>query len=329
LKDPLSHIKINSKFIRETRLTFDIVVKDDIINISFTLLPSRGKPWYGYHRSRRYGSGMIPLTNVDGKEKATPLAVARALCEKLKAGKPKAVKNIRRNYVDLYIPKFIKLSQAQPNCPERSTKIERVVGHVLFADLRGFSSWALTTEPEHVSELYEVISGRVAQMAVDCPFDYWKLLGDGIMLVWVTNERRESDTVDIALGAAYELHKKYWYYKREESYEVPDGFGIAVCSGHMTKISSAEFFESCIVTDYLGPIVNQAARLQTLAQPGEVLVNKRVAKASKFDWYSFEDVTGKLSKKIKKLKGYSPYEIKTFRVKHRYFNSDWSKFCCF
>lgn len=323
MDDPLSYIECRSKFITPIRLSFNIVLDDDIIHVYYQFLPREKEPWYGYHQSSKYGSGMLPLENIQGN--ATPEAVAEALCMKLGAPNPNAITNVCRNYVDLHIPKFIELSQIKPNYPEQATKIERIIGYVLFADLRGFSTWSLTTEPEQIAEIYEVISDRVAQMLIDYPFDYWKLLGDGIMLVWQSRDN-ESTTADRAIGAAYELHKKYWSYREEAFTGVPEGFGIAICGGYLTKFTSTTFFESCVVNDYLGPIVNQAARLQTLAKPGEVLVNKRVAKMSKFDWYSFENIVDALKNDLEKLKGFSQFEIDTFRVRHKYFDSNWDNF---
>lgn len=320
MKDLISSIGTRSEFIRRICLSFDIVLRDDIIRISFPFLPAKNEPWYGYHESSKYGSGMFPIENVTGREKATPMAIAEALCTELGAGKPRTVRNICRNYVDLYMPNFIKLSQVKPNYPKQSTKIGRIIGYVLFADLRGFSTWSLTAEPEQISELYEVISDRVAQMLVDYPFDYWKLLGDGIMLVWESGDT-ESNTADCAIGAAYELHGKYWYYRTKAPYGAPKGFGIAICGGSLIKFSSATFFEQCVVNDYLGPIVNQAARLQALAKPGEILVNKRVAKMSEDDWYTFKDVTNALESKMKKLKGLRQSERDVFKLKHKYYNS--------
>lgn len=326
LKDPLSSVEIRSEFIRPIYLSFDIVVKDDIIKASYPFRPGKNEPWYGYHESSKYGSGAFPLKNVRGGEKATPIAIAAAVCAELGAGNPKRVKNICRNYVDLYMPNFIKLSQVKPNYPKQPTRIERIIGYVLFADLRGFSTWSLSAEPEQISEIYEVISDRVAQMLIDYPFDYWKLLGDGIMLVWQSGDD-ESVAADCAIGAAYELHKKYCYYREEALSGVPDGFGVAICAGNLTKFSSTTFFESCVVNDYLGPIVNQAARLQALAKPGEILVNRRVAKMSKDDWYSFENVTDALKNEMEKTKGLSPLEREIFKIKHKYFDSNWADFC--
>lgn len=94
MNDPLSFIECRSKFIVPMRLSFDIVLYDDVIKVYYKYLPTEKKPWYGYHQSSKYGSGMLPLEKVQGKEKATPEAVAEALCIKLGAGKPKAIKNI-------------------------------------------------------------------------------------------------------------------------------------------------------------------------------------------------------------------------------------------
>lgn len=320
MKDLINSIGIKSEFIRRICLSFDIILKDDIIKISFSFLPAKNEPWYGLHESSKYGSGLLPLKNVTGGEKATPVAIAKAICTELGTGESGTVRNICRNYVDLYMPNFIKLSQVKPNYPKESTKIERIIGYVLFADLRGFSTWSLTAEPEQISELYEVISDRVAQMLVDYPFDYWKLLGDGIMLVWQSGDT-ESITADCAIGAAYELHNKYWHYRTKVPYGVPNGFGIAVCAGSLIRFSSATFFEQCVVNDYLGPIVNQAARLQALAKSGEILVNKRVAKMSEDDWYTFEDVTNALKSEMKKLKGLPESERDVFKLKHEYYDS--------
>jgi class 3 adenylate cyclase len=326
MKDPLASVECRSKFIRPFRLSFEIVLPDDIINVSYSHIPKKTEPWYGNHESSKYGSGLTPLYNVKCGPNATPLAIAEELCRILKAGEPKEVRNIQTNYVDLHIPKFIELGPVAPNYPERPTRIERVVGYGLFADLREFSKWSLTAEPEQVSDVYEVISDRVAQMLIDYPFSYWKLLGDGIMLVWEVGES-ESDSADCAIGAGNELHKKYWYYRKEALSSVPIGFGIAICGGHLTKFSSSTFFESCIVNDYLGPTVNQAARLQALAEPGQVLVNRRVAKMSAFDWYSFENITDSLADRLSQLKGISEFETEVFKVRHKYFNLNWESFC--
>lgn len=326
MEDPFESVEFKSNFQRPIRLSFEIVLSDDVISVSFADLPKNNEPWYGYYDSSKYGTGMVPILNVWGGSKGSPEAIAKNLCHIIYAEEPKEIRNIQRNYVELDIPKFIELGPVAPNYPERSTIIERIIGYVMFADLRGFSSWSLTATYDQISEIYEVLADRIAQMLLDYPFSYWKLLGDGIMLVWEVAEQ-EDISANCAIGAAYELHKKYWYYRKQSSYKLPNGFGIAIAAGDIIKFSSTTFFESCVVNDYLGPTVNLAARLQTLAHPGQVLVNDRVAKTSNSDWYKFEDVTSPLMQQFSKLKGISAHEKNIYRVKHKYFKEDWDRFC--
>jgi len=35
------------------------VLDDDIIKVYYERLPAAGEPWYGYHQSSKYGSGML------------------------------------------------------------------------------------------------------------------------------------------------------------------------------------------------------------------------------------------------------------------------------
>ena len=322
---PLEFVELKSKFQRPVYMSFDILLKDCIIHTYFTHIPANDEPWLCNYESINHGSGLMPIEKVPGGQKATPENLAIKLCEKLHASPFIKIENLKRNFVDLFIPPFIMLGPIYPNYPEQDTDISRVIGFVLFADLRGFSTWCMHAEPEQISEVYEVMSDTVAEYIKDYPFDYWKLLGDGIMLVWEADQD-ETQAANCAIGAAYDLHRKYWHYSKESPFRLPEGFGIAISGGYITKFKSSTFFDSCVVSDYLGPIVNQAARLQGLAKPGEVLVNRYVAKTSKYDWYSFENITVHLKNEIDGLKGLSPYEKEVFKVKHKYFGSTWETF---
>ena len=224
------------------------------------------------------------------------------------------------------LPAFVKRSQIRPNILAEYPSSKRVNAYILFADLRDFSNWSLTVPPMKVAEIFEVISERVGQMLIDHQYDYWKLMGDGIMLVWEVGAG-ESNTVDFAIDAAYELHKKYWYYWKESKSEIPKGFGISICGGEVIKYMSATYFEATIIQDYLGPIVNMASRFQSIAQPGEVLVNDSVKQHSQNDWYSFEDITILQKDKLNELKGIPESNKLLFKINHKYFNSDWNNFC--
>lgn len=314
--DPIGSVEYTSNLLRPVRLSFDIILDDDTIHYSLADLPKSEQPWYGYHQSNLYGSGMLPLLDVAGNESATPEAVAEALCREIGINKSFTIDNVRRNYIDLHIPEFVRRSLIRPNHPVEYPSAKRVKAYILFADLRGFSTWSLSVNPEQVAQIFEVISERVVQMLIDYHYNYWKLLGDGIMLVWEVIDD-ETTVADNAIGAAFELHKKYWYYRKEAGAHLPEGFGISICYGDVVKYASATFFESVVITDYLGPVVNLAARLQSIAKAGQVLVNEQVSKNSKSHWYSFENVSNRLKHELDNLKGISDSERVIFQVIHK------------
>ena len=314
---PIESIRLKSKLISPVVLSFEVVLPDDVLKVNFSYIPDIGEPWSYDYSSSQYGSGLISITNVVGGAYTTPTELATALCRQLMIPSSFKIRNIEKNCIDLMIPGFVERSLVSPNHGENEPSSERVLGFVLFADLRGFSDWSLKTAPEHTTELYDLISQGVVNMFVDYHYDYWKLLGDGVMLIWEGNSN-ESDAADAAIGAAHEIHSRYFSFKENAPYETPSGFGIAICGGFVTKYQSRTFFETIILQDYIGPVVNQAARLQTLARPGQVLVNRRIQRGSSVEWYSFENVTAELGKQLTSLKGLSEFEREIYLVSHKF-----------
>ena len=314
---PIESIRLKSKLISPVVLSFDVVLPDDVLRVKFSYIPDVGEPWSYDYSSEKYGSGLISIINVVGGSYTTPTELATALCRQLRVPASFKIRNIEKNCIDLTIPGFVERSLVIPNRCEQDPSSKRVLSFVLFADLRGFSDWSLNTAPEHTTEVYDLISQGVVNMFVTYRYDFWKLLGDGVMLIW-EGESNESDAADAAIGAAHELHSRYFSFKEDAPYEIPSGFGTAICGGFATKYQSRTFFETIILQDYIGPVVNQAARLQTLAKPGQVLVNRRIQRATSVDWYSFENVTSKLGKRLTSLKGLSEFEREIYLVTHKY-----------
>lgn len=326
MERPLDFIELKSKFLRAVHLSFEIVMNDDVIFLKFSSIPNDNSPWLCQYNSTNHGAGLVPLYGLEEYNDADIEKIAKVFCNDKDITEYIRIDNIQTNYVDLFTPAFIKMGPVYPNYPEIDTDISRVTGYVLFADLRGFSNWCMYAENEQINEIFEVIKEIIVEFPSDYLINYWKLIGDGIMLVWEAGGN-ESNSANCAIGAAYELHKKYWYYQKESLHKVPEGFGIGVCGGNFTRFKSSTFFESCVVSDYLGPIVNQAARLQSLAKAGEVLVNRRVEKMAKDDdWHSFINVSEDLKNEIASLKGLSPNEREVFKVRHKYFGPSWENF---
>lgn len=314
--NPMESIRLKSKLISPVVLSFEVALPDDVLKVNFSYIPNIGEPWSYDYSSNEYGSGLISITNVVGGAYSTPTELATALCRQLRIPTSFKIRNIEKNCIDLMIPGFVERSLVSPNNSENEPSSERVLGFVLFADLRGFSDWSLNSAPEHTTEVYDLISQGVVDMFVTYRYDFWKLLGDGVMLIW-EGKSNESDAADAAIGAAHELNRRYFSFKEDAPYEIPSGFGTAICGGFVTKYQSRTFFETIILQDYIGPVVNQAARLQTLARPGQVLVNRRIRRASSVDWYAFENATSELGKQLASLKGLSEFEREIYLVSHK------------
>jgi class 3 adenylate cyclase len=325
MERPLDFIELKSKFQRPVYLSFEIILNDDVIYVKFSYIPKDNASWQCEYGSTKHGTGSIPIYGLGKNSDEIPKKVTKVLCQLIGVQEPGIIHNIQRNYVDLYVPAFIKMGPVYPNYPEIDLDISRVTGYVLFADLKGFSNWSMHAEPEQIHELYSMISDIIVEYPSDYLINYWKLLGDGIMLVWeVQND--ENNIANCALGAAYELLKQYWYYQKDSLHKIPEGFRIAICGGYLTKFSFATYSESCVISDYLGPIVNEASRLQRIAKVGEVLVNRRAEKMANYHWYSFINVSEDLKNEIAGLEGLSPYEREVFKVRHKYFGSSWENF---
>jgi len=143
--------------------------------------------------------------------------------------------NIERDYAELKVPAFVQNGPVSPYAPGMDISSKRVEGTVLVADLRGFSSWESSSSPEAVQALFETISERIVQMQIDNYFDYWKLMGDGIMLVWESKEN--VDTALLSVSAAFDLRKHYWYVKKRTSRGCTQWLWDRYCGWSFNEIS--------------------------------------------------------------------------------------------
>jgi class 3 adenylate cyclase len=153
---------------------------------------------------------------------------------------------------------------------------------VLYADLRGFSTWSNSARAKHVAELVATIYGRVIQLVGDYHHNFHKLLGDGFLLVWEINEFKDYDAskchpaggaLSEALGAAFEIHKKYYYLRKDLPYPSPDGFGIGIAVGKAFRVAPFTWVKKFNEEDYVGYPMNAGARLQSLANSYGVVLD--------------------------------------------------------
>jgi adenylate cyclase len=153
---------------------------------------------------------------------------------------------------------------------------------ILFSDIRGFTAMSQTVSPETLADFlnhhYFTPMGEIVHRfngTVD------KHIGDSIMVVHGSPAAEKDDTIR-AVTAAVEMQRKAAEIDRglrgRDGLQLEIGIGIStgrVFSGVLGSRRRKEFTS-------VGMPVNIAARLQSLAAPGEILIGRR----------TFEKVSG-------------------------------------
>jgi class 3 adenylate cyclase/CheY-like chemotaxis protein len=145
---------------------------------------------------------------------------------------------------------------------------------VVFLDLRGFTSFAETSEPEEVMGVlrdYHAAMGRLIQ-AHEGTLE--RFTGDGLMVffndpVAVPNPTERAVRMALAMRDDAEALGRHW---RRRGIEL--GLGIGIAQGYATI--GAIGFEDRVDYGAIGTVTNLAARLCAEAKAGQVLVSQRV-----------------------------------------------------
>jgi class 3 adenylate cyclase len=161
---------------------------------------------------------------------------------------------------------YMKGSQPHPENAANKPHEKEVNVVSMFADLRDFSNWVVESRIEDVSSLLKSQYEQVIQVCCDCHVHFLKTLGDGFLLVWEADEVTNLETcLKRALDAAYTMHNKYMYCKRDSSYKVPAGYGIGISQGLAVRIWPDTMLRDMNEVDFVGYPLNCSARMQTLS----------------------------------------------------------------
>jgi class 3 adenylate cyclase/tetratricopeptide (TPR) repeat protein len=155
-----------------------------------------------------------------------------------------------------------------PSCgqPLQRRSDERRIVSVLFADLVGYTSLSETRDPEQVKLLVDRCFERLVEDIVSFGGQVDKIIGDAIVALFGAPVAHEDDA-ERAVRAALRMEETLAAYAREWA----DG-ALRMRIG----VNTGEVLVGALRAggDYtaMGDVVNTAARLQTAAAPGEVLV---------------------------------------------------------
>ena len=143
----------------------------------------------------------------------------------------------------------------------------------VYADLRNFAQWSLSSTADEITRVIEVIYERVIQLAFYYKHAFHKFLGDGFVLIWeVRDHGSYAEALHWALAASFEIHKRYYYIANRLRFPSPLGFGVGISCGEVVRIDPETFVPEMNESDFVGYPMNSGSRLQKLAGPyGTVL----------------------------------------------------------
>ena len=144
---------------------------------------------------------------------------------------------------------------------------------VFFSDIRGFSALTDGLEPEEIFTLLDRYLSEMITLIHQYEGTLNKIIGDG-MLIFFGDPVPMDDHAQRAVKMAVDMQNKVAELKEEwfhYGHELTIGIGIN--TGYMTvgNIGSETHRDYTVI----GNQVNVAARLESLARPGQILISQR------------------------------------------------------
>jgi class 3 adenylate cyclase len=147
----------------------------------------------------------------------------------------------------------------------------------LFCDLRGFTAFSESAEPEEVSDLLHDYHATLVPLIQSYEGTLDRFVGDGLM-VFFNDPLPCPDPAERAVGLAVAMREAVAALAaalRKRGYQI--GFGVGIAQGFATLGQIG--FEGRFDYSAIGTVVNTAARLCDAAADGQILVTARVATA--------------------------------------------------
>lgn len=148
---------------------------------------------------------------------------------------------------------------------------------IVFCDLRGFTAFAETAEPEEVLAVMREYHATLGFIVHEFEGTLERFIGDGLMVIFgdplpCTDPCARAVQMAVAMrGRLSELSSKW----RRQSHEL--GFGVGIAYGYATLGTIG--FEGRSEYSATGTVVNLAARLCAEARDGQILIDSKVRAA--------------------------------------------------
>lgn len=142
---------------------------------------------------------------------------------------------------------------------------------VLFADIRGYTSWSENAPPEKVLEMLNDYLSLAAEVILGWEGTLDKFFGDGLMAIFnAPNE--QPDHVHRAADAALALMRAAEEINQRRGYKLAYSVGVNVGEAVVGYIGT----ERAMNYTAIGDVVNLAKRMQESGAPGQILIEEAV-----------------------------------------------------
>jgi class 3 adenylate cyclase len=160
---------------------------------------------------------------------------------------------------------------------ERQLESHRREITALFCDLRGFTGFSESSDPEDVIALLREYHAAIGQIIVKYSGTLERFAGDGVMVIFndpvpVENPALQAVLMALDMRTAIGAMIEKW---RDLGHDL--GFGIGIAHGFATLGTIG--FEGRFDYAAIGTVSNVASRLCDEAKPGQILISPRVRQA--------------------------------------------------
>lgn len=180
---------------------------------------------------------------------------------------------------------------------------------VLFADLQGFTTLSEHTTPETLLQLLNSYHTFMTKIILQYGGTIDKFLGDGLMALYNTPVTQE-DHIARAVKTALHIQDELYWFSQDlaEEHRTKINFGIHTGPAVVGNVGSENLMDFTAV----GDTVNVAARLQGVADHGEILVSTAVFEATQD--FVFGRSRGELAVKGRKT------PVEAYQISNTYFD---------
>ena len=149
---------------------------------------------------------------------------------------------------------------------------------VVFGDLRGFTRFSETAEPEEALGVLRAYHAAMGEVIFHHEGTVEHFAGDGLMVFFndpvpISEPELQATRMALAMRTRFAELQVGW---KKRGYDLGIGIGIAVGYATLGRIG----FEGRFDYGAVGMVVIQASRLSDAAKPGEILVSSRVQAAT-------------------------------------------------